>query len=290
MQCPGCHLDTPDNSTFCLHCGTRIATLATVRCPNCGQDTPGNSTFCLHCGARIATAATSPVLAAPAVAGWDYDDFVFKFKPHALQIKIMDYGQPGDTLSGAKQQMWELIQGQLLPEIQKVGDQGWEPIGEVGPAAILVRAARRYDFTPFGWAMVVLFAIGTWGLLLFFLPGMKGHYAEAVEFRVPMRCPKGLAAGGPITIQSVADAYNAASALRTSRSISRALVAPRAWPPLKLFGGFLVALGATLLLAAAVNHFIHGLVQGGQHLSTILGVPGVVALLAGIALLAIRQK
>ena len=60
MQCPSCGKQIPDSSTFCLHCGTRLAvptarvstqemkTTATT-CPKCGHNNPADMKFCQKC-------------------------------------------------------------------------------------------------------------------------------------------------------------------------------------------------------------------------------------------------
>ena len=54
MNCPSCGKETPDNSSFCFHCGKPIEnTLNKIDCPSCGNKTPKNSQYCMNCGAPV---------------------------------------------------------------------------------------------------------------------------------------------------------------------------------------------------------------------------------------------
>ena len=41
MQCPQCQRENPTHANFCLHCGTRLATV----CPQCQQVLPPDAGF-----------------------------------------------------------------------------------------------------------------------------------------------------------------------------------------------------------------------------------------------------
>jgi class 3 adenylate cyclase len=66
MQCPQCQRENPPHANFCLHCGTRLATV----CPQCQQVLPPEARFCLACGhaltAVLPLAQTAPVTPQPA--------------------------------------------------------------------------------------------------------------------------------------------------------------------------------------------------------------------------------
>ena len=54
ITCPNCHSEVPENSKFCLECGTKIELLNEneVICPACGKKT-GKGKFCMECGAPL---------------------------------------------------------------------------------------------------------------------------------------------------------------------------------------------------------------------------------------------
>ena len=54
IVCPNCNSEVPENSKFCLECGTKIELLAEneVICPACGKKT-NKGKFCMECGASL---------------------------------------------------------------------------------------------------------------------------------------------------------------------------------------------------------------------------------------------
>lgn len=50
IKCPNCGSEVPENSKFCLECGTKMAT--EWQCKNCGEMVPANAKFCGNCGSR----------------------------------------------------------------------------------------------------------------------------------------------------------------------------------------------------------------------------------------------
>lgn len=54
IVCPNCHCEVPENSKFCLECGSKIELLGEneMTCPACGQKT-NKGKFCMECGAPL---------------------------------------------------------------------------------------------------------------------------------------------------------------------------------------------------------------------------------------------
>lgn len=53
MKCNKCNNEIPDNSKFCLHCGTKVEVTDEKVCPKCGNKNPLDARFCTDCGTRF---------------------------------------------------------------------------------------------------------------------------------------------------------------------------------------------------------------------------------------------
>jgi ribosomal protein L40E len=63
MICPSCRKETPDNSTFCIHCGMYLASSflslkgglepSSIICPVCKNSNAPSSKYCQKCGATL---------------------------------------------------------------------------------------------------------------------------------------------------------------------------------------------------------------------------------------------
>jgi len=156
-------------------------------CPTCGKQTPDNSTFCLHCGSKITASSDKE---AQVVTEWEYKDFVIdytQFKPrpgHAINQRDCP------TLTDAAAYIWNYEQTRIREQMQSWLDEGWEPIEPIGPKCFQLRERSAYgeNVTPVGWIIIVFlcfFGIGFAILLTLF-----ETIGEATEFRVQMRRTK----------------------------------------------------------------------------------------------------
>ena len=50
LKCPNCQAENPDDSSFCLRCGTKLVKDALLICPDCGAELPADASFCNKCG------------------------------------------------------------------------------------------------------------------------------------------------------------------------------------------------------------------------------------------------
>jgi hypothetical protein len=153
-------------------------------CPSCGKQTPENSTFCLHCGTRIASPRVVPTPARQIPIEWEYQDFVYRWSPGQIWVNV---GRQGYTMPAARAWFWQEYQRQIMSDLQKWLDEGWEPISEVGPSSIEVRTFQSIKTSAFGWLVVITLSIFMLGLPLLL---MRDAYAEPTEFRLQMRRPK----------------------------------------------------------------------------------------------------
>ena len=158
-------------------------------CPSCGRTIPDGSSFCLHCGARIAAASPGAVGRRQALVEWEHKDLVVAYPPGRRgQVYV---GAGGYTHPGARLFFWQSGQADIAQKLQGWLDEGWEPIGEVGPSCLQLRPYRKWE-PDFGVIGTVIFGVMTLGLgLLASLRNETNDYVEVTEFRLPMRRPRG---------------------------------------------------------------------------------------------------
>lgn len=106
-------------------------------CSSCGKQIADDSVFCQYCGKPMTAKA------APIAAEWVYRDFIFPFPPDFGWVST---GPGGITETGARSEFWQRSQQAIRLELQKWLDDGWEPIGEIGPAGIAIEHLQREDY------------------------------------------------------------------------------------------------------------------------------------------------
>ena len=106
-------------------------------CSSCGKQIADDSVFCRYCGKPMTAKA------APVAAEWVYRDFIFPFPPDFGWVST---GPGGNTETGARSEFWQRSQQAIRLELQKWLDDGWEPIGEIGPAGITIEYLQREDY------------------------------------------------------------------------------------------------------------------------------------------------
>jgi len=163
-----------------------------MQCLSCGKEIPDQSTFCLHCGTLAAPSiapVSMPVSQAP--VEWEYQDFV-QIWPPGRRGWICISDRSGYTIPEARIYFWQETQAAITKELQKWLDDGWEPVGEVGPSAIQLRTYKSatQGTTTMGGIMLALFVIMTFGLGLIFVLLAQDTFVEPTEFRVTLRRPK----------------------------------------------------------------------------------------------------
>jgi hypothetical protein len=133
-------------------------------CPSCGKQVTENSKFCSYCGTRIAAPA-APVAAPPAPTEWISRDFVYEFPPPG-QGPWAKLGSGAYSQAGAKLEFWQNSQREITTELQEWVDEGWQPVGEVGPSCIEIKTSYSHrDKSAVYWLMFLFFSIPTFGLL-----------------------------------------------------------------------------------------------------------------------------
>ena len=118
---------------------------------------------------------------------FDYKDFVYQIQPQSMWCAI---GSGAYSEAGARVEFWQEFQQYILPQLQKEYDNGWEAIGEVGPAGIKVQTTKEYFFQwgCMQWIIYVIAGLATYGIGLFLFPFMWATWvARPYEFRVALR-------------------------------------------------------------------------------------------------------
>src|SRR4051812_31776610 len=101
----------------------------TMVCPNCGKVIFEDSKFCRYCGHQVDQGEAAVTQTKPATSfKWETKDFV-----HTYPQGWMWFQNP-NTDSQARFEFWQNSQQDILRELRKWKDEGWEPIGEVGPS------------------------------------------------------------------------------------------------------------------------------------------------------------
>lgn len=120
-------------------------------CPSCGKETPEQSTFCLHCGERIAAPRALDAHASRMPVEWEYKDFVVEYSGGRVSI-----GHGGYTIPAALLFCWQSEQTSIAKKLQSWLDEGWQPIGGIGPSCFRYHTYRRWKPDAFTWIVGIL--------------------------------------------------------------------------------------------------------------------------------------
>lgn len=148
-------------------------------CPTCGKETPENSKFCLHCGSPIFTSSIPNVEERVKPTEWEYKEYVYRWTHEQIYYNSNSYQD-----AHVRVDVWMNYQSRILEELQKWYDGGWQPIGEVGPSSIQLNY-----FSKWNWWGAFLITIATAGIGIFLAPFIRTSFAEPAEFRLKMRRP-----------------------------------------------------------------------------------------------------
>ena len=95
MKCPKCHSINPEDSKFCLECGTEMEQI----CNHCGKSLPLRAKFCNECGQRFGQPARPSV---KELSIQEKLDKVQKYLPEGLLKKILSQK---DSIEGERKQV-----------------------------------------------------------------------------------------------------------------------------------------------------------------------------------------
>jgi len=155
-------------------------------CSSCGKELPQNSLFCPNCGQPLNPQAILRPASSSSGIEWEYRDFTVTWtKGDMGWVNAEYYPEPS-----ARMYYWQNIQGHIMPQLQLLLDEGWQPITEIGPACIQLRYYRSLEGA--NWIQIAAMVVTSFGLMLFLLPFMGSWKFQLVGFYVQLRRPKSM--------------------------------------------------------------------------------------------------
>lgn len=120
---------------------------------------------------------------------WEYKDFTLSWPAGARWWVAIGQNTPYPSETHARHFLWDRLQSQALPAIQQEIDEGWEPVTEIGPAALELRHFRRWTFGWFGKVIfwVLLLSVVLALLALVWIAVFVDSAVEVVGVRIQMR-------------------------------------------------------------------------------------------------------
>ena len=160
-----------------------------IYCSSCGEKLSGDANFCWKCGKEVKKDIEKTQLAsvpqitkspnASASIRWEHKDFVYTWSHKQTWYRSSQYS---DTQ--VRVDVWMNYQSKISAELQKWYDEGWQPVGEVGPSSIKIQQYKQWDGIAAVW-----WTIFTAGLALLIAPFLRESFTEPTEFRLQMRRP-----------------------------------------------------------------------------------------------------
>jgi len=154
-------------------------------CPSCGKEIRDGSAYCSSCGkATNGGGAVAVKQVPPPVTEWEFQDYKIDIpQGQGGWVSAEAYPEPA-----ARLYYWQNIQATVLPELQALFDQGWQPITEVGASCVQLRHYKSLEGA--NWLGIIIGIIVSWGLLIFALPFMGSYKFQMIGFYVQLRRPK----------------------------------------------------------------------------------------------------
>lgn len=108
-------------------------------CPSCGNSIPDESTYCLHCGKQTnfqQKGDNTQAVAQQTITEWEYDQYVRTYGKGKFGILWSSIAIAANY--------WQSDQINIMVDIRKWIDEGWEPITAIGPEAYIIKESRGF--------------------------------------------------------------------------------------------------------------------------------------------------
>jgi hypothetical protein len=146
-------------------------------CPSCGNEILETSKFCMHCGSAVLTPTVPTIESWPELLQWDFKEYAYTWSHDQTWYNSSQYND-----DHVRKDVWLSYQSKIGEQLQICYDEGWEPIGEVGPSCI-----RLNYFSKWNAAGAIVFTILTAGLGIILAPFIRTQVTEPTEFKLRMR-------------------------------------------------------------------------------------------------------